>query len=146
MNSMRQLENSLPMSLLMAREAVMAKFTPILREHGLSSQQWRVLRVLSEVPHIDATALSHRSLLMTPSISRILRSMENRRLIKRSDDRKDQRRIQVSITEEGRTLVQKLTPYNEARYADIEKIVGKEKLNQLYELLNETITKLNQQG
>ncbi len=39
---------NLPRLLLEAREAVMLHTRPSLREHGLSDQQWRVLRVLGE--------------------------------------------------------------------------------------------------
>ena len=39
---------NLPRLLLQAREAVMQHTRPSLREHGLSDQQWRVLRVLGE--------------------------------------------------------------------------------------------------
>jgi len=39
---------NLPRLLLEAREAVMQHTRPSLREHGLSDQQWRVLRVLGE--------------------------------------------------------------------------------------------------
>ncbi len=140
----QDLDHSLPMSLLKAREAVMARFAPILREHGLSSQQWRVLRVLTEESPIDATALARRSLLMMPSLSRILRSMAARSLVQREVDDKDHRRVRISITDEGRKLVDQLTPYNAARYAHIEKLLGKEKLGELYRLLHETIDKLNQ--
>ena len=42
---------NLPRLLLQAREAVMAHTRPSLREHGLSDQQWRVLRVLGEHAH-----------------------------------------------------------------------------------------------
>ncbi|MFN8954252.1 MAG: homoprotocatechuate degradation operon regulator HpaR, partial [Burkholderiales bacterium] len=42
---------NLPRLLLEAREAVMFHTRPSLREHGLSDQQWRVLRVLGEHAH-----------------------------------------------------------------------------------------------
>ena len=41
-------DRSLPIMLLRAREAVMKRFRPMLKAHGLSEQQWRVLRVLNE--------------------------------------------------------------------------------------------------
>jgi DNA-binding MarR family transcriptional regulator len=44
---MREFSRSLPMSLLRAREAVMRQFRPSLREHGLTEQQWRILRALA---------------------------------------------------------------------------------------------------
>ena len=43
---MRSFGQSLPMELLKAREAAMARFRPMLRGHGLTEQQWRCLRVL----------------------------------------------------------------------------------------------------
>ena len=43
---LRDFEQSLPMELLKAREAAMARFRPMLRSHGLTEQQWRVLRAL----------------------------------------------------------------------------------------------------
>ncbi len=140
---MRNFERSLPMSLLIAREAVMAKFTPVLREHGLSSQQWRVLRALIEYGELDATELSNRCCLMMPSLSRILKNMLERGLIARRTDSKDQRRSLISLTSAGEKLFDTLAPWNEARYDHIENILGKEKLEQLYALLDETIDKLN---
>ena len=46
MESQTFAHRNLPRLLLQAREAVMAHTRPSLREHGLSDQQWRVLRVL----------------------------------------------------------------------------------------------------
>ena len=45
---MRTFSQSLPMALLRAREAVMRRFRPGLRCHGVTEQQWRVLRALAE--------------------------------------------------------------------------------------------------
>ena len=44
---------NLPLLLLKAREALMQNRRPALRAHGLSDQQWRVLRVLAEPAHAD---------------------------------------------------------------------------------------------
>lgn len=41
---------TLPMALLRLRERVMAEFRPIMSEHGVTEQQWRVLRVLAAWP------------------------------------------------------------------------------------------------
>ena len=70
----------------------MSKFTPVLREHGVSPQQWRVLRVLIEDGELDATELANRCYLMMPSLSRILRNMFDRNQIDRRTDPRDQRR------------------------------------------------------
>ena len=93
---LRDFSRSLPMLLLRGREAVMRHFRPLLRAHGLSEQQWRILRALSAVESIEATELAHGAFLLGPSLSRILRDLEARKLIGRRIAREDQRRSMVS--------------------------------------------------
>jgi len=78
---MRDFSRSLPMSLLRAREAVMRQFRPSLRNHGLTEQQWRILRALTTVDAIEVTELARVAFLLGPSLSRILRDLEARDLI-----------------------------------------------------------------
>ena len=42
--TMRPFDQSLPMALLRAREAVMRGFRRVLREYGLNEQEWRIIR------------------------------------------------------------------------------------------------------
>lgn len=95
--------------LLAAREAVMAPLRPILRQAGVTEQQWRVLRVLVDIAAIDVTALAAAALLRLPSLTRILRELEQRGLITREGDDDDGRRIIVSITPQGRHLADETT-------------------------------------
>ena len=76
---LRSFSKSLPMSLLRAREAVMRHFRASLRQHNITEQQWRVLRALAEVRKIEVTELAHATFLLPPSLSRILRDLEQRR-------------------------------------------------------------------
>jgi homoprotocatechuate degradation regulator HpaR len=80
---MREFSRSLPMSLLRAREAVMRHFRPSLRDHGLTEQQWRILRALASIDAIEVTELARVAFLLGPSLSRILRDLEARHLIER---------------------------------------------------------------
>ena len=73
MANLRDFEHSLPMELLKAREAAMSRFRPMLRDHGLTEQQWRVIRALAHYGEIDAGELAQRSFLLAPSLTRILR-------------------------------------------------------------------------
>jgi homoprotocatechuate degradation regulator HpaR len=141
---MRQFQRSLPMTLLKAREAVMQNFTPHLRAHGLSAQQWRVLRALVEVQELDATEISARCALLMPSLSRILQNLEGRSLIQRTTSPADQRRSLVSITAQGRVLFEKIAPLSEERYQVITEKFGYGKLELLYELLDELIAKMDE--
>lgn len=139
---MRTFERSLPMSLLKAREAVMKKFIPHLRAHDLSAQQWRVLRALYGTEGLEMSALSERCFLLMPSLSRIVQNLEARELIKRRISEQDQRCSIISLTAEGRQLVELMAPESEARYEHITRVFGYGKLELLYELLDELVDKL----
>src|ERR1700712_3032455 len=132
---MREFSRSLPMSLLRAREAVMRQFRPSLRNHGLTEQQWRILRALTAVETIEVTELARTAFLLGPSLSRILRDLEARQLIERKVAEADQRRAVVSISADGLKLIAAVAPSSEAIYAAITKRYGARKLAALQEML-----------
>ena len=132
---MREFSRSLPMSLLRAREAVMRQFRPSLRNHGLTEQQWRILRALSSVDEIEVTELAYVAFLLGPSLSRILRDLEARQLIERKAAATDARRAVVSISAKGLKLIEAVAPTSEAIYAEITRRYGARKLGELQEML-----------
>ena len=130
------------MELLKAREAAMSRFRPMLRKHGLTEQQWRVIRALAAYQKIDASELARRSFLLAPSLTRILQFLERARLIKRSSDTNDQRRSVFALTGKGRRIYDEVGPDSELLYAEIENKFGANKLEALYTLLAEFYTAL----
>ena len=132
---MREFSRSLPMSLLRAREAVMRQFRPSLRSHGLTEQQWRILRALAAVDAIEVTELAHVAFLLGPSLSRILRDLEARHLIERKTAKTDLRRAVVSISAKGLKLIEAVAPSSEAIYAAITRRYGARKLAELQDML-----------
>ena len=140
--TIRDFRHSLPMELLRAREAAMARFRPVLREHGLTEQQWRVIRALADSDQIDASELARRSYLLAPSLTRILQFLEKQTLVKRSSDSSDQRRSVLTLTDKGRRLFASVGPDSEDRYAEIEAEFGRDRLEALYELLEDFYTTL----
>ena len=134
---MRDFSRSLPMSLLRAREAVMRQFRPSLRNHGLTEQQWRILRALTAVEAIEVTELARVAFLLGPSLSRILRDLEARQLIERRTAKADLRRAVVSISAKGLKLIEAVAPTSEAIYAEITNRYGSRKLAELQDMLAE---------
>jgi homoprotocatechuate degradation regulator HpaR len=132
---MREFSRSLPMSLLRAREAVMRQFRPSLRRYDLTEQQWRILRALAAIDAIEVTELARTAFLLGPSLSRILRDLEARRLIERRTAKADLRRGVVSISEKGVRLMEVVAPSSEAIYAAITKRYGARKLTELQDML-----------
>src|ERR1700735_2942132 len=133
---MRDFSKSLPMSLLRAREAVMKQFRPSLRRHGLTEQQCLILRALAAVDAIEVTELARVAFLLGPSLSRILRDLEESRLIERKVAKADLRRHVVSISAKGLRLIEAVAPSSEAIYAAMTKRYGARKLAELQEMLH----------
>ncbi len=115
----------------------MSRFRPMLRQHGLTEQQWRVIRALAAYQEIDASEIAKRSFLLAPSLTRILRFLEREELVKRSSDANDQRRYVFVLTGKGRRIYDEVGPDSELLYAEIEKEFGADKLEALYALLAE---------
>jgi homoprotocatechuate degradation regulator HpaR len=132
---MREFSRSLPMSLLRAREAVMRHFRPSLRHHGLTEQQWRILRALASIDAIEVTELARVAFLLGPSLSRILRDLEARHLIERRVAKADLRRGVVSISPKGVRLIEAVAPSSEAIYAAMTRRYGARKLADLQDML-----------
>lgn len=96
---------SLPIALMRAREKVMAPIREMLSETGITEQQWRVLRVLSEHGPQDATKVSERACLLMPSLARIIRTLAEQQLITRVTDQQDKRRQPLTITAKGQKII-----------------------------------------
>ncbi|MDB5573128.1 MAG: homoprotocatechuate degradation operon regulator, HpaR [Tardiphaga sp.] len=133
---MRAFSRSLPMALLRARESVMRHFRPSLRAHDLTEQQWRILRALAGVDEIEVTELARAAFLLGPSLSRILRDLETRKLIERRTPTDDLRRNILSITKKGLRLIEAVAPTSEAIYAEFTRRYGAAKLSDLHEMLH----------
>ena len=128
------------MQLLKARETTMEHFRPMLRSHGLTDQQWRVIRVLATHDAIDASALARLSLILPPSLTRILKNLEAAGLIERRPGETDQRRVQLSLSPAGQQCYERIVPTSEAIYRAIEDRFGSRKLDQLLDLLTDLNT------
>jgi len=102
-------EQTMGATLLVAKEAVLAPMRPKLREYDITEPQWRVLRVINDRGAADATGLAEVGLLHAPSVTRILKDLETRKLIVRQPDPNDRRRSLVVLTEEGREVVKDIS-------------------------------------
>src|SRR5262245_57274932 len=134
---MRAFSKSLPMELMRAREAVMRRFRPSLRNHGVTEQQWRILRALAHGGPLEVSELAEATCLLAPSLSRILPDMEARQLISRRQADSDLRRSVISLERKGLRLIAMHAPTAERIYDEIAQTFGQERLAQLFTLLRE---------
>ena len=117
MAKLRNINRSLPMQLLHARESAMSLFRPMLRSFGITDQQWRVIRVLATQENVEAFELSQQSMILPPSLTRILKNLEEDGLIKRATYKQDQRKVLINLTAKGRKNIDK-SFLNRKRFID----------------------------
>ncbi|WP_171097545.1 homoprotocatechuate degradation operon regulator HpaR [Ruegeria sp. HKCCD7255] len=97
---------SLPIALLRAREKVMGPIRATLTDAGVTEQQWRVLRVLNEQGPMEPTQIAEQACLLLPSLTRILRKLEQKGLIDRQPDVQDRRRQKIQISRKGLNVIE----------------------------------------
>lgn len=128
---------SLPIALMRARESVMAPIRQMLLDEGITEQQWRILRVLSESGQMNATDICEKASLLAPSFTRIAVSMTNKGLMSRSSNQKDRRSHSFKITEAGQQIIDKNLP-RAVEIGDALKVrLGAERFELLLDLLED---------
>lgn len=113
----------------------MRHFRASLRHHGLTEQQWRVLRALSDLDTVEVTALARLTFLHGPSMTRILKDLEARELIVRKTADADLRRGIISVSRKGAAMVEAVAPSSETIYAEITRRCGGKELAEIERLL-----------
>lgn len=134
---------NLPLLLLLAREGVIGLFRPILHAHGLTEQQWRIVRVLVEFGALEPHQIARLCALSSPSLAGILARMQEQGLIARAGVAHDKRRQVVSATARSRRLAARLAPEIEATYRGLEQRVGEDDLHAVYRALDGLIAALS---
>ena len=69
---------------------------------GLSVPEWQVLSVLARSGDLSATDVARRSAMDKVKVSRAVRSLTERRLVRRAEDRRDPRVRRPATTARGR--------------------------------------------
>ena len=115
------MSRTLPYALLRAREGTMVLFRPMLAKHGLSEQSWRVIRILHEFGELDIGQLSRHTLILSPSLSRMIKTMQARKLIVASNGKLDQRRTMLKNSVKAERLMHKVTADAALIYEEIER-------------------------
>ncbi len=137
---LRRTRRSLPIALLRARETVMGPIREMLAQSDINEQKWRVLRVLEERGPTELTLVAKDACLLLPSLTRIIRAMEDEGLATRATDDTDRRKSIATITDAGRALILAHMAESNAIFARLDRDFGHDKLEQLLDLLDELQT------
>jgi homoprotocatechuate degradation regulator HpaR len=137
---------NLPLLLLQAREAVIARFRPVLNEHGLTEQQWRIIRTLLERGPMEPREIVQICQISSPSLTGILARMSDTGLVARERMSHDQRRVLISLTAQSCALAATLAPQIEAAYQLMASQLDAEFMGRLYAQLDELVSRLGGPG
>lgn len=115
----------------------MLRFRAMLREQGITEQQWRVLRALATDEAFEIPRLVSATFLLGPSLSRIIADLEKAELIAVELHEADQRRKIISLAPRGAELMERVAPLSEEIYAEIAARIGAGRLAEMQELLRD---------
>ncbi|MGV2292231.1 homoprotocatechuate degradation operon regulator HpaR [Trinickia sp. YCB016] len=124
------------MLLLRAREKMMERFRPLITARGLTEQQWRVIRALDESGPLEPRQISDLCTISSPSMAGVLTRMEAMDLITKERFEDDQRRVRVSLTKQSVHLVRVLSKDLEAEYLALEREVGPDVVERVYQAVD----------
>lgn len=113
---MDKFDKSLPMMLHRTLDAIIPHYRRVFKDHKISEQQWRILRVLWEVSECTSAELAKRTLLPSPSMVGIIDRMSAKNLVTRQRSEEDRRIVHVSLTNKGQALKDKILPQVDAVY------------------------------
>lgn len=133
---------NLPLMLLQARERVLSRFRPVLNSHGVTEQQWRIIRALHERGNLEPNQICEVCQISSPSLAGVLARMESLGMIEKSRHANDGRRVSVTLSNSSKALVRAMAPDIEANYRALESLLGRDLIERCYEMLDELLVAL----
>ncbi|MEQ1612325.1 MAG: MarR family transcriptional regulator [Hyphomicrobiaceae bacterium] len=104
---------------VLAEQVSLAVAQVYAQRFDLTRQEWRVLAVLGGTTEASATDIGHITSLDKMQVSRAMRNLEARGVIRRSESTDDRRRRLVELTKAGRALYREIVPLALAREATL---------------------------
>lgn len=126
-------------NLIYTNNWLVSKHSPIMREFGLTVQQYNILRILRGQYPSPATVnlLKERMLDKMSDASRLVDRLLEKGLLVRKSCEIDRRRVDITITQEGLDILSKIDVAEEQMYKHLKNITPEEAT-----ILNDLLDKL----
>lgn len=123
-------------SLLVAAEYVEQAIAPVWEQHGITGDQYNVLRILRGVhpgghPRCE---VARRMIRRAPDVTRMLDRLVRRRLVARVRNPDDRRESVATITRAGLALLEQVDPDLHAVQREVTTVLAERDLRQLAQL------------
>ena len=111
---------------------------PVLEPHGITAQQYNVLRILRGAgpAGLPTLEIAERMIELTPGITRLLDRLETKHLVRRHRCPEDRRRVLCDITPGGLAVLEALDRPIEKLEQRALGMLSPQKQSQLVELVN----------
>lgn len=106
--STRFVDDYLAALLAQASELISSEFHHVVRQHGFSVSEWRVMASLADGKPISIGQLAQVTVTKQPTITRLLDRMEAKKQVERLPHDSDRRVTLVRITKDGAKTVETL--------------------------------------
>lgn len=120
------------------------KTSKIALEHGLTFSQFMVLEALYSKGDMTVGEVREKILSSVGTISVIVNNLVKMNYIERLPDESDRRVCILHLTEEGKDVIRKVLPKNEAMIVDSMKVLTKEEKDELLYILKKMGGRLNE--
>jgi DNA-binding MarR family transcriptional regulator len=124
--------------LLRTADRLRRAITGVIEPHGITHQQYNVLRILrgSDPAPLPTLEIASRMIEETPGITRLLDRLEAKRLVRRERCRIDRRQVHCWITPAGLALLAELDGPIDRTLTEGFRAVGHEEADRLTSLLD----------
>lgn len=102
-----------------AVDSLTASLNQGLADQGITPAQLAVLEALLHLGPLSAGELGRALLRSNPNVSLVLDNLERDQLVRRERSDQDRRVVRVSLTPQGRRLIQRVFPAHASRIADL---------------------------
>jgi len=140
-----KLDSFLPFKLNTTADLISRDFAEIYTNKlKLSRSQWRILAMLNEHGQLTAKQVCDLTYMEKVMVSRAVKELSRRKLIKRKINKNDKRSMFLELTANGKKAIQQLIPAVKEWQTLTRKKLGAKNYNALVSLLNEVKDRCDQ--
>ncbi len=103
---------------------------------GITRREWRIIALLAVGEGLTPTGLSECASLEPDRISRLFTSLREKRLVSRTPDPLDRRRVRIELTARGRDLYERMFPVSVSIHQSVLSVLTPQEMQALDDLLS----------
>jgi DNA-binding MarR family transcriptional regulator len=136
---MKRNDHHLGLLLERAGRVVGERLDRAIGRDGVTSDHWRVLRLLADAEGHTMGELAERMEMNPPTLTKLIDRMVGKSLVQRTADPGDSRRVLVYATDGGLDLLEELQGKVDEHHAELRVLLGDRNARQLERLLTTLI-------